>query len=81
MRYREDASLDTSGVQDRRGGGRGRAAAIGDAPVVVPVHAGNAASAGVLRAAGFSVVTEADLEPDNPADDRRHVVYRLDLDG
>jgi predicted metalloprotease len=28
MRYREDANLDTSGVQDRRGG-RGRAAAIG----------------------------------------------------
>ncbi len=29
MRYREDARLDTSGVEDRRGGGRGRAVALG----------------------------------------------------
>ncbi len=29
MRYREDASLDTSGVEDRRGGGGGRAIALG----------------------------------------------------
>ena len=29
MRYREDASLDTSNVEDRRGGGRGRAVALG----------------------------------------------------
>jgi len=35
VRYREDASLDTSGVQDRRSGGRGRAAAIGGGGVGV----------------------------------------------
>lgn len=29
MRYREDASLDTSNVEDRRGGGRGRTLAVG----------------------------------------------------
>jgi hypothetical protein len=29
VRYREDASLDTSGVEDRRRGGRGRAVALG----------------------------------------------------
>jgi predicted metalloprotease len=29
VRYREDASLDTSGVEDRRGGGGGRAIALG----------------------------------------------------
>jgi uncharacterized protein len=35
MRYREDASLDTSNVEDRRGGGRGRAVAIGGGGVGV----------------------------------------------
>jgi aminoglycoside 6'-N-acetyltransferase len=31
-----------------------------------------------LEKAGFRLVGEAELEPDNPVDDRRHVVYRLD---
>lgn len=33
----------------------------------------------VLERRGFHRVGEADLEPDNPEDDRRHLVYRLDL--
>jgi aminoglycoside 6'-N-acetyltransferase len=51
-------------------------AAVGPAPVVVPVHAENVGSAGVLRNAGFRLVAEADLEPDNPARSRRHLVFR-----
>ena len=46
--------------------------------VVVPVHADNVASWRALAGAGFRFVGEAELEPDNPVDDRRHVVYRLD---
>ena len=46
--------------------------------VVVPVAAANRRSWRALEKAGFSRVAEADLEPDNPVDDRRHVVYRLD---
>ena len=64
----------------RRGVGtalvRGALAAIGPAPVLVPVHADNPGSAGVLRNAGFALVAEADLEPDNPAHSRRHLVLR-----
>jgi aminoglycoside 6'-N-acetyltransferase len=68
------------GSPARRGRGAGTAlvraalAAIGSAPVVVPVHAGNGASAAVLRHAGFSVAAEGALEPDNPAHSRRHLV-------
>jgi aminoglycoside 6'-N-acetyltransferase len=51
----------------------------GSRTVVVPVHADNESSWGMLARAGFHLVGEADLEPDNPEDDRRHVVYRLDL--
>ncbi|GAA2751355.1 GNAT family N-acetyltransferase [Amnibacterium kyonggiense] len=47
---------------------------IGPAPVVVPVQAGNAGSIALLRRAGFAVVAHADLEPDNPAHGRDHVV-------
>ncbi len=46
--------------------------------VLVPVAAANRRSWRALEKAGFRFVGEADLEPDNPVDDRRHVVYRLD---
>lgn len=46
--------------------------------VIVPVHADNRASWRVLEKAGFSCVGRADLAPDNPIDDRRHLVYRYD---
>ena len=46
--------------------------------VLVPVAAGNRRSWRALEKAGFRRVGDADLEPDNPVDDRRHVVYRLD---
>ena len=64
--------------------GRGLAAAMiaaavegigGD--VVVPVAAGNRASWRSLERAGFERIAEGELEPDNPADARDHVVYRL----
>lgn len=46
--------------------------------VVVPVHADNRPSWRALVKAGFEFVGPADLEPDNPVDDRRHVVHRHD---
>jgi aminoglycoside 6'-N-acetyltransferase len=49
--------------------------------VIVPVAAGNRRSWRALEKAGFRRVGEADLAPDNPVDDRRHVVYRLDRPG
>ncbi|WNV86909.1 GNAT family N-acetyltransferase [Umezawaea sp. Da 62-37] len=50
-----------------------------DAPsVVVPVSAANRASWRALEKAGLSRVAEGELEPDNPIDDRDHVVYRID---
>ena len=50
-----------------------------DAPaVIVPVAAANRRSWRALEKAGFRRIGEAELEPDNPVDDRRHVVYRLD---
>jgi aminoglycoside 6'-N-acetyltransferase len=69
----------------RRGFGtalvRAALAAIGPAPVIVPVHAENLASAGVLRRAGFSLAAEGELEPDNAAHSRRHLVLvRASLD-
>lgn len=67
----------------RRGVGtamvRAALAEIGAAPVLVPVHAENAGSAGVLRRAGLVPVAEADLEPDNPAHSRRHVIHAIGL--
>jgi aminoglycoside 6'-N-acetyltransferase len=68
------------GEAARRGLGVGTAlvraavAAIEPGPIVVPVHADNRASVRVLLRTGFSVVAEADLEPDNPARSRSHVV-------
>lgn len=46
--------------------------------VIVPVAKGNPASWRALEKAGFTRIAEADLEPDNPIDDRDHVVYRID---
>ncbi|GAA3019853.1 hypothetical protein Sfulv_57330 [Streptomyces fulvorobeus] len=46
--------------------------------VVVPVHAGNRASWRALEKAGLRRIGTADLEPDNPDDDRAHYVYRVD---
>ena len=79
----EDAwSLDhlVGAAADRRRGigtalVRAALAALGPAPVVVPVHADNVASAGVLRNAGFVLAARAELEPDNPAHSRAHLVF------
>ena len=49
----------------------------GATELVVPVHAENLASQRVLERVGFELVGPAELEPDNPAMSRRHVVYRL----
>lgn len=46
--------------------------------VVVPVAAANRASWRALEKAGLTRVAEGELEPDNPVDDRDHVVYRID---
>ena len=46
--------------------------------VIVPVHADNIASWRTLEKAGLTRVAHGDLEPDNPIDDRRHYVYRID---
>ncbi len=46
--------------------------------VVVPVNAANRASWRMLEKAGFTLVAEGELEPDNPIDDRGHLVWRLD---
>ncbi|MFE7129462.1 GNAT family N-acetyltransferase [Streptomyces sp. NPDC057638] len=46
--------------------------------LIIPVHAANRASWRALEKAGLHRYTEASLEPDNPADDRAHVVYRID---
>lgn len=77
------------GVPELRGQGLARAMvaavlqpirAAGSRTVVVPVHADNEASWGMLAGCGFRRMGEIELEPDNPEDDRRHVVYRLDLE-
>lgn len=46
--------------------------------VIVAVAAANGASRRVLEKAGMVHVADGELEPDNPVDDRRHVVYRVD---
>lgn len=45
--------------------------------IVVPVHADNIASWRVLEKVGFKRIAEGELEPDNPSDSRRHLVYGL----
>ena len=54
---------------------RAAVAAIGARPIIVPVHAENIASEAVFRKAGFVLAAEADLEPDNPAHSRAHLVF------
>ena len=46
--------------------------------VIVAVSAANVASWRALESAGLERVGEGDLEPDNPVDDPRHVIYRVD---
>ncbi|MFI1994552.1 GNAT family N-acetyltransferase [Actinoplanes sp. NPDC020271] len=50
----------------------------GSTCVIIPVVAANRASWRALEKAGFTRVGEGELEPDNPVDDRRHLVLRLD---
>ncbi|MBN9101686.1 MULTISPECIES: GNAT family N-acetyltransferase [unclassified Pseudonocardia] len=45
--------------------------------IIVPVSAANAASWRALEGAGLTRVAEGEMEPDNPVDDRRHVVHRI----
>jgi len=45
--------------------------------IIVPVCAGNIASWRALERAGFQRIAEGEMEPDNPADPRDHVVYRI----
>jgi aminoglycoside 6'-N-acetyltransferase len=50
-----------------------------DAPaIIIPVSAANRASWRALEKAGLVRVAEGEMEPDNPIDDRAHVVYRVD---
>jgi hypothetical protein len=46
--------------------------------VIVAVHADNAASWRALEKAGLTRVGSGEIAPDNPIDDRRHHVYRID---
>jgi aminoglycoside 6'-N-acetyltransferase len=46
--------------------------------VIVAVHADNIGSWRALEKAGLARVGSGDVEPDNPIDDRRHHVYRVD---
>ncbi|MQY08766.1 GNAT family N-acetyltransferase [Actinomadura macrotermitis] len=46
--------------------------------VIVPVVAGNVASWRALEKAGLRRIGEGELSPDNPIDDPRHYVYRID---
>lgn len=51
----------------------------GDAEcVIVAVHADNTASWRALEKAGLTRVASGERSPDNPIDDRRHHVYRVD---
>ncbi|MFG2040115.1 GNAT family N-acetyltransferase [Dactylosporangium sp. NPDC048998] len=54
----------------------------GDAQcVMVAVHADNIPSWRALEKAGLRRVASGEIEPDNPIDDRRHHVYRIDRPG
>lgn len=46
--------------------------------LVVPVHSDNVGSWRALEKAGFRRVAQGGLEPDNPADDERHEILRID---
>lgn len=45
--------------------------------IIVAVSAANTASWRALESAGLVRVAEGEMEPDNPIDDRRHVVHRI----
>jgi len=49
--------------------------------VIVPVALANRRSWRALEKAGFTRVAEGELEPDNPIDNRDHVILRLDRPG
>jgi aminoglycoside 6'-N-acetyltransferase len=57
------------------------AAHPGASSVIVPVAAANRASWRALEKAGLRRIAEGELEPDNPIDDRAHVIYRIDRPG
>jgi aminoglycoside 6'-N-acetyltransferase len=46
--------------------------------VVVPVCSANTASWRALTRAGFRLAARAELDPDNPVDDRQHEILRID---
>lgn len=46
--------------------------------VIVAVHADNVRSWRALEKAGLARVAAGDIAPDNPIDDHRHYVYRVD---
>lgn len=46
--------------------------------VIVPVHVANRAAWRALERAGYARIASGLLQPDNPADDRRHYLYRID---
>ena len=49
--------------------------------LLVPVNSANERSWRALLRVGFRLVATGDLEPDNPAHDRRHEILRLDRPG
>lgn len=46
--------------------------------VIVPVCSANVASWRALRSAGFRLIAQGPLEPDNPIDDPSHEILRID---
>lgn len=46
--------------------------------IIVPVSSANEASWRALLASGFRLVARGELEPDNPIDNRRHEILRVD---
>jgi aminoglycoside 6'-N-acetyltransferase len=46
--------------------------------VIVPVHADNIRSWRALEKAGLARIASGEIDPDNPIDDRRHHIYRMD---
>ena len=48
------------------------------AAIVVPVNSANVASWRALLSAGFRLVAQGELTPDNPIDDRAHEILRID---
>jgi aminoglycoside 6'-N-acetyltransferase len=51
--------------------------ATAPACIAVPVQAWNCASCCVLERSGLVPVARVDMTPDNPVDDREHVIYQL----